>query len=181
MEKELQPYSPLYRNPLAQGKLVGGRRRGVVWMPSAKQEGRLYPFKPKEIRFLHAYASGASLSDILTKLNISEDEASRLLKRKRCQDYLSELDEMDAEMLARTAKGRIAKDILDVWDGKSKKSKEQLETAKELWSRIWPKPTGTVHSGSEKLEVNINIGKLEEAVKRQETIEAQIVKNDEPV
>lgn len=174
MDKELQPYSSLYRNPLAQGRLIGVKR-GVVWMPSIKREGHLYPFKPKEIRFLHAYASGASIPEICAKLNLTEDQVKKLLKRKRSQDYLSELDEMDAEVLARTAKSRVAKEILDVWDGKTSKNKGQLEAAKELWSRVWPKPISNSQSNSDKLEVNINIGKLQEAVKRQETIEAQIV------
>src|SRR3990167_10444409 len=114
MDKDLAPYSPMYNNPMSRGRLV----RGVVWMPSSKDEKKIYPFKPKEIRFLHALASGVPINEICQKLELTESKMINFLKRKRTKEYLGELDEMDAEMLARTAKSRIAKEILDVWDGK---------------------------------------------------------------
>lgn len=175
-EKDFAARSPLFKTPLTTGLYLKSRTRAVVWMPSIKDEKKRYPFRPNQIRFLHAFASGVPVDEICAKLEMSQDEAFNILKRKRCREYLQELDEMDAEMLARTAKGRIAKEILEVWDGKSKKSREQLEAAKELWSRIWPKPEARSGSSSDKVEINISVGPIEQAKARKAVIDAEIVK-----
>lgn len=173
---EFKAQSSLWSTPLTKGLQVGRGNRGVVWMPSSKDEKKRYPFRPKEIRFLHAYISGVPIEDICNKLQLTPLQADKLLKRKRTKQYLSELDEMDAVVLTRGAKNKIAQELIDVWDGKTVKTKQQLEAGKEFWSRVWPKPSDGVKQNSEsKFEVKINIGKIEEAVKRQEIIEAEIV------
>lgn len=163
----------MWSTPLTKGKLI----RGVVWMPSTKSDKIRYPFRPKEIRFLHAYVNNVPIDEICSLLNIKPEDAQKLLLRKKTKDYLQELSEMDAEVLTRSARTKIAKELLDVWDGKVLKSKQQLEAGKEFWSRVWPKPADGVKGGSEgKLEVHINVTALQEAVKRQEILEGEIVK-----
>lgn len=167
--------SPLWNNPMAKGLFVGKGRRGVVWMPSVYDEKKRYPFRPLQIRFLHAFASGETLDDICQKLQMTPDEAMKLLRRSKCKEYLAELESMDAEVIARTAKERVAREMLDVWDGKKKKDREQMEAGKELWARVWPKPNREGASAGDKLEININIGKIEEAFERQSALEAEIL------
>lgn len=161
-------------NPLAQGVLVGKGRRGVVWMPSIHDEKKRYPFRPIQIRLLHAIASGEPFEEACQKLELSQQDAMRILKRPRCRAYLAELETMDAEVIARSAKGRIAREILDVWDGKTKKDREQMEAGKELWSRVWPKPGIGQGSGHDKIEININVAKIQEAFKRQDALDLEI-------
>jgi len=173
---EFKTQSSLWSNPLVKGIQISRGTKGVVWMPSSKVENKRYPFRPKEIRFLHAYISGVPLEDICTTLQFNPKDAAELLKRKRTREYLSELDEMDAEVLARGARNKIAKELIDVWDGKVSKTKQQLEAGKEFWARVWPKPSDGVKAGGDsKLEVRINIGKMEEAVRREQIMEAEII------
>jgi len=173
---EFKAHSPLWSTPLTKGLQISRGTHGVVWMPSSKVENKRYPFRPKEIRFLHAYISGVPLEDICSTLNFSQKDAQSLLKRKRTKEYLMELDEMDAQVLARGSKNKIAQELIDVWDGKTVKTKAQLEAGKEFWSRVWPKPSDGVKAGPDsKFEIKINIGKIEEAAKRQNVMEAEIV------
>ena len=177
--KDDTPRSAFWDNPLAKGLLVGRKNRGVVWMPSAYEEGKKYPFRPLQIRFLHAFATGEPISSICNKLQITEDEAIRIMRRKKSRDYLAELETMDAELIARSAKQRVAYEMLEVWDGKKEKNREQMEAGKEWWARVWPRPEKVNASGSEKLEININLTQVEEALRRQETIEAELVGDGE--
>lgn len=165
--------SVMWNNPQAKGLMTGSGRFGVVWMPSVYKEGKRYPFRPLQIRFLHAFASGTPMDDICAQLEISPEYAERLLRQKKCQEYLSELETMDAELIARGSKERVAHEILDVWDGKTKKSREQMEAGKAWWNRVWPAENKT--SSSEKFQININLGKVEEAFKRQQAMEADIL------
>lgn len=166
--------SKMWNNPQAKGLLVGRKTHGVVWMPSVYEEKR-YPFRPIQIRFLHAYSSGTPISDICAQLEITPEFAEKLLKKKKCKEYLAELQTMDAELIARSSKQRVAHEILDVWDGKTQKSREQMEAGKAWWNRVWPQENKSSGSG-EKLQININLGKVEEAFKRQAAMEAEVIR-----
>jgi len=164
-------------NPMVQGILVGRGRRGVVYMPSAFDEKKRYPFRPIQIRLLHAIASGESFEEACQKLELAPRDAIRILKRPRCRAYLAELESMDAEVVARSAKSRVAKEILDVWDGKVEKDREQMEAGKEFWARVWPKPGIGQGSGHDKIEINISVTKIQEAFRRQDALDAEIIED----
>lgn len=177
-EIEYKKRSEMWNNPMAKGLLVGKGRRGVVWMPSIRDEKKRYPFRPMQIRFLHAYSTGEDLQTICEKLEMSVEEAMKLLKRSKCREYLGELESMDAEVLARTSKDRIAHELLDVWDGKTKKDRQQIEAGKELWARLWPRPEKNSSHG-DNFQININVGKIAEAFERQQAIEADNILESE--
>lgn len=167
--------SQSYSNPLARGLKVGRGERGIVYMPSAHDPKKLYRFRPIQIRLLHALSGGDSFEDVCRKLELTEARAIKLLNMKKCRRYLAELDSMDAEVAARGAQARVAREILDVWDGKVPKTREQMEAGKEWWARVWPRPDRQGGGSGDKIEININLGKVQEAFDRQQAIQAEIV------
>lgn len=147
-------------------------------MPSAYDAKKRYPFRPIQLRFLHGLASGAPVEEICQKLEITVEYAVRLLKQKKCQEYLAELDTMEAGAVARLSANRLATELVEVWDGKKVKNREQMEAWKELAARGWPKPDKTAGGTGEKLEININLNKVQEAFTRQDAIEAEVIPKD---
>lgn len=165
--------SPMWTNPMATGLFTGRGKRGVVYMPSIFDNKKIYPFRPIQIRLLHAIAAGDHFEDICTKLELTTEEALDLLRKPKCKEYLSELESMEAGSLALNARERIIHEFRQVWMGEVKKDREQMEAGKELLARFAPRPERSVGSGGEGLQININIGKIEEAFKRQDAMEAQ--------
>lgn len=167
--------SPLWNNPMAEGLMIGRGKRGVVWMPSIFNEKKKYPFRPIQIRLLHAIAAGDPFDEICTKLELTHDQAMNLLRKPKCKAYLAELESMEAGNLALNAKERILHEFREVWAGKSKKDREQMEAGKELLARFAPRPERSSGSGGDGLNITINIGKIDEAFKRQDAIDAEVV------
>lgn len=174
-EAELKPNAALLSNPLAKGLMVGKGRRGVVFMPSAFNKKKRYRFRPIQIRFLHGFANGESFETLCKKLEITPEYAFKMLDRKKCKDYLAELDSMEADNLAVTSRERLVHEFHDVWEGKVKKDREQMEAGKELLARFAPRPEKAAGNHVDNMNIVINVNKIDEAFKRQEIMAAEIV------
>lgn len=140
-----------------------------------KEVDPLWIFKPSEIRYLDALHRGEDPEKAIAEAGLTQQHITWLLKRKKARDYLGQLLRQKIAVQVWT-QDKWLNEGIKVWEGKiTGRSREQMEAWKELGARIAPKPEKS-NGGSERPQIVINLGLAESAIKRQEIIDASIIK-----
>lgn len=139
-------------------------------------EDPLWMFKPYEIRYLDALHRGDDPEKAIQDSGITQKHLTWLLRRKKARDYLGQLLRQKMAAEAWTQDKWISEGT-QVWEGKKDASREQMEAWKELGARVCPKPERS-RDGSEKVVININVGKVEAALERQKIIEVKAIESN---
>lgn len=144
--------------------------KGSVFFPLAF-ENKIIPFRPWEIRFLDAYSRGMDPVKVCMDMGLEQGKAERLLMRPRARAYLADVARQYAAREGWTPE-RWFSEGTKVWNGEKEVSREQLDVWKEMGGRVAPR----VEKGSDtsKPIININIGAMNDALKRQDIIDAQV-------
>ena len=139
--------------------------------------GKSFQFTMREIRFLDALRTGRSLEDAMKQVGINLDDAYEILNKNKTKQYLGELayERIQAE---RFTSEKWINEGLRVWKGEKTVDRQQMTAWQELGSRVSPR-SGDGH-GQEKVIININMDALNEAKRRVETVEAQVVEENVP-
>ena len=135
----------------------------------------MWVFKPIELRYLDALHRGEEPEKAIRDLGISERKAKWLLKGKKARDYMGQLLRQRLAAESWTPDKWISEGT-QVWEGKKEATREMMEAWKELGARVAPKPERS-SQGNERIVININLGAAQEALKRQEIIEAEVLGN----
>lgn len=136
---------------------------------------RLFSFAPNEMRFLREYGPDVSIEDAAKKAGVEPELAKKMLKRKAVREFLQDKFQQVAIQNGWTVE-RWFSEGDKVWRGIKAVTREQLDIWKEFGARILPKAKAGGESGSaEKPSITININAVDEAFRRQEAIEAEIV------
>lgn len=134
-------------------------------------EKRIIPFKPWEIRFLDCLNRGLGFEEAIASLGISQEKANRLLKGPRAKAYLEDL--VREQMAAQGwTPAKWVNEVTKVWSGEKPATREQMQAITILGNRIAPVKD---KEASKAPVININIGALEEAARRIEVTQTNVV------
>lgn len=135
----------------------------------------IFRFKAYEIRYLDGIHRGMSHEKAAAAAGLDDARARRVLGRSKAKEYLADLtrQKMAVEGLSQDW---FLNELRKVWYGeKVMVSREQMDAIKEIGARICPKPEKAGAGGSGAPVIQITINKIESALKRQESIEAQVI------
>lgn len=149
-----------------------------IYVPKAFQEKNdtthpMWIFKPYEIRYLDALHRGEDMAKAMAKAGITEKQAKALLTRTKTREYMSQLlrQKMAAEGLTQDW---FLSELRSVWDGTKIITRQQMEAIKEIGARVAPRPEKS-SSDSTRPVININVDMAQNAIKRQQVIEGQLI------
>lgn len=135
---------------------------------------QLFSFRPNDLRFLREFGPETSIEEAAEKAGVPVEYATRLLKRKAVRQFLADKFQQIAIQNGWTVERWMAEGD-KVWRGAKVVSREQLDVWKEFGARILPKAKGAaMGDGSDKPQITINIGAVDEAFQRQRAIQAEI-------
>lgn len=138
-------------------------------------EPKVFSFRPNEMRFLKEYGPYTTIEDAAKKAGVPVEFATRFLKTKRVREFLQDKFQQIAIHEGWTVERWFAEGD-KVWRGQKTVSREQLDIWKEFGARILPKAKGaSVGDGPEKPQITINIGAVDEAFRRNQAIQAEIL------
>lgn len=144
-----------------------------VVVAASLTRGKLWSFKPWELRLLDCINRGMSYDESVAHLQLENGVGQRLLASKKAREYLA--DRVSERLLVEGwTQERWLSEGLKVWNGEKQASREQMEAWKEIGQRIAPKPE---RKGAEKEApvININIGALDQAERRQKVVEIEAI------
>ncbi len=134
-----------------------------------------FTFKPNELRFLKEFGPDTAVEDAAKKAGVPVEYCNRMLRKKAVQEFLQDKFQQVAIQQGWTVERWFAEGD-KVWRGQKIVTREQLDIWKEFGSRILPKTKGTAGAdGTEKPQITINIGAVDEAFRRQAEITAEII------
>lgn len=150
----------------------------IVFIPKAFPEEndreKLFKFRGSEIKYLDAIHRGNTHEKSCQIAGLTLKEGNRILTRKKAKEYLCDLYRQKAVVEGLTQEWFMS-ELAKVWRGdKVLQSREQMDAMKEIGARIAPKPEKNNGINSNQ-QIIINIGRIEEALKRQEIVEAQVI------
>jgi len=136
---------------------------------------KIFTFKPNELRFLKEYGPDTSVEDAAKKAGVPVSFADAMLRKKMVREFLQDKFQQIAIQNGWTVERWFAEGD-KVWRGQKLVTREQLDIWKEFGARILPKArTAGGQDGQEKPQITINIGAVDEAFKRQQAIQAEIL------
>jgi hypothetical protein len=142
--------------------------------PGKDETEPMWRFKPYELRFLDALHRGDSIERACVAANVDGRRGERILKGKKAREYLSDL--MRQKVAAEGwSQEKWLSEISKVWYGQKAVNREQMEAIKEIGARICPKPD-RAGDGRDRPVINIVLDMAEAAIRRQDVIEAKIVR-----
>ncbi len=139
-------------------------------------DAKIFTFRPNELRFLKEYGPETSIEDAAKKAGLSVQFAEKMLRRKSVQEFLQDKFQQIAIQNGWTVERWFAEGD-KVWQGKRFVTREQLDIWKEFGARILPKArsAGGGDANQDKPQITINIGAVDEAFKRQQSIQAELL------
>jgi len=138
-------------------------------------EEKVLVFKPNEMRLLREMSPYTSVEDAAKKAKLTPEFAYRFLKSKKAREFMRDKFQQIAVQEGWTVE-RIFAEADAVWRGKKIITREQMDMYKEIAARVVPKQrSGGSESGAEKPQITINIGAVDEAYRRNQAIEADIL------
>ena len=142
------------------------------------QTNRIVKLSKSEIRFLKALSDSESLDVALGKAGLTARKLKGLLRRKDFAEVIADRVEEIAVRKGITADWWLMEGM-KVWSGERHPSQEQMSVWKEIGARVKPRASVGAESGGGKVVVNINMDRLEEAKKRQISMNAEFSKEAE--
>lgn len=130
-------------------------------------------FSRRQYVFLNAYRLGVSLPDAAAKAEMSPESAERFLRREDTVKWLQDRALMDHIRTQWEEPSKWWSMGDEVLNGQRQFSKAQIEVWKDFGRRI--APVAAEGHAQTKIEVNIDPGAVQEAFRRQQAIDAQIV------
>lgn len=135
---------------------------------------QVFEFRPNELRFLREFGPDVSVEDAAKKAGVPVEFAHRMLRRKAVKEFLADKFQQVAIQQGWTVERWMAEGD-KVWRGQKVVSREQLDVWKEFGARILPKAQKAVGDGSDRPQITININAVDEAFRRQQAIDAEVV------
>lgn len=136
---------------------------------------RVVRFSAKQYRFLQAYRLGTPLHEAAEKANLTIEQVDRFLKRESTRAWLRDRAEKDHIKSEWEEPGKWWALGNEVLEGKKQFSKAQIVVFQEFGNRVCPK-AGVGSDSAPKIQINIDPSAVQEAFRRQQSIEAEIVK-----
>lgn len=133
-------------------------------------------FSAKQYVFLRSYRLGVSLEDAALKSGLTKDEAERFLDKPKTKAWLEDRATKDHIKNEWAEPGKWFKEGDDIIEGKKNWSKAQLEVWKAFGERVAPVKKEETHNTKPTIQINIDPSAVQEAFRRQQSIEAEIVR-----
>lgn len=133
----------------------------------------------KQLTLLSHLHAGLSILEAATKSELTESQALYFLKKPEVQAWLRNKAEEEA-VLRDWTPGKWfdwGQKVLDTPEG-IEIPKSKIEVWREFGDRCVPKPSRNGEQTGPKVEININLEAARAALKRQDSIEAQIVSEE---
>lgn len=169
----LEQHGPVEESPLRRSVTS---RTNITYVPFLYTKNKFIPLRAKHRILLDNYRPGISLAEAAAKANMTEEQAKFFFKRPIVREYLHDLEKDIAIQQGWHAPGKWWSEGHKVWSGEKEVSKAQLVVWQEFGDRVVPKQSRSADSGPAKIEINIDPGAVQEAFRRQNAIEAEIVK-----
>lgn len=132
----------------------------------------------RQLTLLQALKEGLSVQDAALKAELTEEQAVRFLKKKDVQAWLRNKAEEEAVLRDWTPEKWFA--LGQKWldgDDSHRVPKHKIEVWRELGDRVVPKPSRNDEKDLKPvIEINIDPEAINRAFERQQSIEAQIVR-----
>jgi hypothetical protein len=137
-------------------------------------EPKVVSFTPKELRFLKEFGPHTTVDEAAKKAGVPVAVGNRILKSQKAREFLQDRFQQIAVQEGWTVERWFAEGD-KVFRGLRVLTREQLDIWKEFGSRILPKRSSGAAEGGEKPQITINIGAVDEAFRRQQAIQAEVV------
>jgi hypothetical protein len=145
-------------------------------LPGQPNENRITRVNRKQLTLLSHLQEGVSIAEAAAKSELSESQAIYFLKRRDVQEWLQNKAKQEA-IIRDWTPGKwfeFGQKVLDAPEG-VEIPKSKIEVWREFGDRCVPKPSRNGEQTGPRVEININLDEARAALKRQETIEGQIV------
>lgn len=144
---------------------------------------KFIPFSARQYLFLKHYSENLNLEEGDAKAfevacqesGMSPETATRFLEKETTQEWLADMAEREFIKTRWTVPGKVALEYDAIYEGRKQKDKIQLHALDRIAERVWPLQSRSAATPQPKIEININPAAVEEAMRRQKTIEGEIV------
>ncbi len=172
----LEKHGPIEQNPLRRSVRATGN---ITYVPFLYSRDRFIPLRAKHRLLLDAYRPGISLEQAANSAGMTYEAAKSFFRKPIVREWLHDLEKDVSIQNGWAQPGKWWAEGNKVWDGKKVLNKAQLVVWQEFGDRVVPKVSRNASEGSPKIEINIDPGAVQEAFRRQNSIEADIVKESQ--
>lgn len=162
----------------ARGALTQGKDVYLAFLRLGKDGKKLLRVTKKHVAFLYHYGcDGMPFEKAAQEAGLTLEQANRFWRRPDVQEWL---EDRAREAMAIREWSRPEKWYAEgekILSGEKEPTRAQLIVWQEFGDRAIPKPTRETNKEAPKVVINIDPSAVQEAMRRQTAIEAQIVKD----
>lgn len=129
-----------------------------------------------DLEFLLKFDPRYPISEQAEKCNLSFEYVLQILKRGASKKLLADRFQMIADMMVMQDPAKWWSTAKDFVDGKSPVTREQVASWKEVGERVAPRKREDTKEKAP--TININLNSVQDALKRQQTLDAEIVEDN---